>query len=127
MVIPLPKQGKATDVPGNLRPISLLSNVGKLAEKVIHKKNSHISYPDIPSSKSTVPHPDTLSAPQFLSALSEPAKLEPCADDLEDDPDVIMSEDTTYNDTDVTPHFPNQEELTDLIRDLGLTKFNAEF
>ena len=34
---PAAKQGKPTNVPGNLRPISLLSSVGKLAEKVINR------------------------------------------------------------------------------------------
>ncbi|KAJ3665126.1 hypothetical protein Zmor_000639 [Zophobas morio] len=38
LVIPLPKQGKPTNVPGNLRPTSLLSSVGKLAEKVINNR-----------------------------------------------------------------------------------------
>jgi hypothetical protein len=36
-VIPIPKAGKTSD-PGNFRPISLLNTLGKLTEKILHKR-----------------------------------------------------------------------------------------
>ena len=39
-----------------------------------------------------------------------------------------MNDDPDYNEdiSSKSPHFPNQKEINDLIRDLGLTKSNAE-
>ena len=43
----------------------------------------------------------------------------------EDTPDEL-SADCDFREPNDSPHFPNQQELDDLLRDLGLTKSNAE-
>jgi Reverse transcriptase (RNA-dependent DNA polymerase)/Endonuclease-reverse transcriptase len=48
VVIPVPKPGKPPDRPSNLRPISLLSSLSKITEKVILSRiNSHITDLDL--------------------------------------------------------------------------------
>jgi hypothetical protein len=85
-------------------------------------KNRHdITYPDIPSSIAPVPHTEELSVPR------------PPAKDLESESEGEHFESETeesyvghIDEEKKQPHFPNQQELDDLIRDLSLTKSNAE-
>ena len=77
-------------------------------------------YPNIPSSLAPVLHSKELPVPQ-------PPPLKAISDDEfshkeDSDADVDFVEKSPKN----VPHFPNQQELDDLIRDLGLTKSNAE-
>ena len=80
-------------------------------------KRSNV-YPSIPSSIAPVPHCEDLLIP-------EPPTLElpSCANtSSEEDTDADFCEASTSEE----PHFPNQQEMDDLIRDMGLTKENAE-
>ena len=82
------------------------------------KGKKSIVYPSIPSSIAPVPHCEDLP-------ISQPSELEsPFSAG-------ISSRENTDADFDKTgtskePHFPNQQETDDLIRDMGLTKENAE-
>ena len=79
---------------------------------------SSIVYPSIPSSIAPVPHCEDLPIP-------EPPTLElpSCAStSSEEDTDADFCEASTSEE----PHFPNQQEMDDLIRDMGLTKENAQ-
>ena len=75
----------------------------------------NIVCPNVPSSIVPVNHGPELpiSQPQTTSATSEPL-----SDEYDADFDVKPSS--------KDPHFPNQNELDDLTRDLGLTKAKAE-
>ena len=81
------------------------------------KDRKKIVYPSIPSSIASVNHGPELLIPQsptmhaILSTSSE-------------DDDADFEVDTQCSSKD--PHFPNQNELDDLTRDLGLTKAKAE-
>ena len=81
------------------------------------KDRKKIVYPDIPSSIAPVNHGAELPIPQLstthaiLSTSSE-------------DDDADFEVDTNFSSKD--PHFPNQNKLDDLSRDLGLTKAKAE-
>ena len=82
------------------------------------KSIKSIIYPSIPSSIALVPHCEDLPIP-------EPPVLESSSSTS------ISSEDLTDAGFDTAgtnkePHFPNQQELDNLIRDLGLTNENAE-
>ena len=77
-------------------------------------------YPKTPSSIGPVPYSDELPVP--TSPQSEEAAAyhseENAPDELSDDCDIREPNDS--------PHFPNQKELDDLVRDLCHTKSNAE-
>ena len=82
------------------------------------KDKRSIVYPSIPSSIAPVPHCEDLPIP-------EPPTLElpSCAStSSEEDTDADFCEASTSEE----PHFPNQQEMDDLIRDMGLTKENAQ-
>src|SRR5271163_2951357 len=83
-----------------------------------------IMYPDIPSSIAPVPHCPELPVPT-PPERDQPSSGESSKSDSEED-----IADPDYNFTDAAeerkPYFPNQKDLNDLIRDLGLTKSNAE-
>jgi len=81
-----------------------------------------VSYPDLPSSIAPVPHSLDLPVPkppersQPSEEETSKSEDEDCADDYD-----ITDEATVKN-----PYYPKQTDLNDLIRDLGLTKSNAE-
>ncbi|KAI6650107.1 hypothetical protein LOD99_6189 [Oopsacas minuta] len=82
------------------------------------KDRKHIDYPNIPSSISPVSHKENLPIPisPFLEGIIEPAYISSSEEDY-----INFDEDLSWK-----PHFPNQQELNDLVRELGLTKSNAE-
>ena len=84
------------------------------AKSVKGRKN--IEYPCLPSSIAPVPHSNELPIP--IPPVSPITDMEISSDE---DNSEMFHEDSTK-----TPHFPNQEELNDLVRDLSLTKSNAE-
>ena len=82
------------------------------------KDKKSIVYPCIPSSIAPVQHCEDLLIPEppvlksfFSVSISS-----------EEDTDVDFDKAGTSK----KPHFPNQQEMDDLIRDMGLTKENAE-
>src|SRR5271165_5481039 len=83
-----------------------------------------IMYTDIPSSIAPVPHCPELPIPTPPKS-DQPSSGERSKSDSEED-----IADPDYNFTDVAeekkPYFPNQKDLNDRIKDLGLTKSNAE-
>ena len=83
-----------------------------------------IMYPDIPSSIAPVSHCPEIPVPN-PPKRDQPSSGESSKSDSEED-----IADPDYNFTDAAeekkPYFPNQKDLNDLIRDLGLTKSNAE-
>ena len=81
------------------------------------KDKKSIVYPSIPSSISPVPHCEDspIPKPPMLESLSS-------ASASEESRDADFDEASTSKE----PHFPNQQEMDDLIRSMGLTKENAE-
>jgi hypothetical protein len=82
-----------------------------------NKQHKSIEYPSVPSSISPMPHSEELPIPKPPQTVEEES---PSGDD---------SNDSEYSSTSITgktPHFPNQQEMDDLVRDLGLTKSNSE-
>ena len=82
------------------------------------KDKRSIVYPSIPSSIAPMLHCEDLPIP-------EPPMLElpSCAStSSEEDTDADFCEASASEE----PHFPNQQEMDDLIRDMGLTKENAQ-
>lgn len=82
------------------------------------KKTNVFAYPDLPSSLRPIPHGEELPIPPS-PVLNE------CEDTTESNTEIDHEEDFS-EDEDATPHYPTQNELNDLIRDLGLTKSKAE-
>ena len=82
-----------------------------------------IVYPSIPSSITPVPHSDQLPVP-VSTRSQDPVS----ADESATDEDDTTIDDYVLNSTleEKKPYYPNQKDLNDLIRDLGLTKSNAE-
>ena len=80
------------------------------------KKTSVFDYPDLPSSLRPIAHSDDLPVPPN-------PKMNECSSVPSDE---STGDEDWYEDEDLKPHFPNEQELNDLIRDLGLTKSNAE-
>ena len=82
-----------------------------------------IVYPSIPSSIAPVPHSDQLPVP-IPTCSQDPVS----ADESAIDKDDITIDDYVLNSNleEKKPYYPNQKDLNDLIRDLGLTKSNAE-
>ena len=86
-------------------------------------KNRHdIAYPSIPSSIAPVPLSSEmpLSKPPSNKAPKDSAESQ----DMEEDSDEEFN--ISHSDKNTEPHFPSQQELDDLVRDMGLTKSNAE-
>ncbi|MGH0144883.1 UNVERIFIED_CONTAM: hypothetical protein FKN15_059427 [Acipenser sinensis] len=83
-----------------------------------------ITYPDLPSSIAPVPHCHELPVPtppeREQLSLEESSKSE-SEEDVVDPDDNFRGGAEERN-----PYYPNQKDLNDLIRDLGLTKSNAE-
>ena len=82
-----------------------------------------IVYPSIPSSIAPVPHSDQVPVP-VPNRCQDPAS----ADKSTYDEDDITIGDYVLNSNleEKKPYYLNQKDLNDLIRDLGLTKSNAE-
>ena len=81
------------------------------------KDRKKIVYPSIPSSIAPANHSPQLPIPQ-------PQTTHAISSTLSEDDDADFEVDTQCSSKD--PHFPNQNELDDLTRDLGLTKAKAE-
>ena len=79
-----------------------------------------LDYPSVPSSIAPVPHNDDLPVP------IPPQSAEAAAYSSDVDSPDELGEDCDFEEPNTSPHFPNQHELDDLVRDLGLTKSNAE-
>ncbi|XP_051552787.1 uncharacterized protein LOC127440312 [Myxocyprinus asiaticus] len=83
-----------------------------------------ITYPDLPSSIAPVPHCYELPIPtppeREQPSLEESSKSE-SEEDIADPDDNFRGGAEERN-----PYYPNQKDLNALIRDLGLTKSNAE-
>ena len=77
-------------------------------------------YPSTPSSIGPVPHSDELPVP------TPPQSEEAAAYHSEVDSPDELNDDCDFREPNDSPHFPIQQELDDLVRDLGLTKSNAE-
>ena len=78
---------------------------------------SKLVYPDIPSSIAPVPHSDQLPVPTPPATLLTDHTGSSASDP--DDPE--WNAESTDD-----PHFPVQNELDDLVRDLGLSKAGSE-
>src|SRR6218665_613406 len=88
------------------------------------KNVPQIVYPDIPSSFAPVPHCPELPDPTpAKSNLQETAASQIARKILEI---PITFSQMRCGDACRMPDFPNQKDVNDLIRDLGLTKSNAE-
>ena len=85
------------------------------------KNAAPVNYPDIPSSIAPIPHCSKYPVPV-------PTGPDEVQDDSSDEIEQMDAEDMDYQPKvpEKTPHFPNQKEVNDLIRDMGLTKSNAE-
>lgn len=87
------------------------------------KKAPAVIYPNIPSSIAPVPHGPELPVPN-------PPQGNETGDDSnssESEEDFEEPNDSAEGGTNKKkPYYPNQKDLNDLIRDLGLTKSNAE-
>ena len=88
------------------------------------KNAPSVVYPDLPSSIAPVPHCSDLPVPsppvreQLLSSEESTSMSEEEVE--EEDPDYKGGAE------DRNPYYPNQKDINDLIRDLGLTKSNGE-
>ncbi|XP_068201934.1 uncharacterized protein [Palaemon carinicauda] len=87
------------------------------------KGRQALHYPDIPSSRAPVPHDDCLPVPQPPENVNDGMDIssEGSASSNNQEMEEVFVPRMTLE-----PHFPNQSELDDLIRDLGLTKSGAE-
>lgn len=88
------------------------------------KNAPQIVYPDIPSSIAPVPHCPELPIP------TPPKSDQPSSGDSSESDSMKDIGDSDCDFTEAVderrPYFPNQKDVNDLIRDLGLTKSNAE-
>ena len=88
------------------------------------KNAPQIVYPDIPSSIAPVTHCPELPIP------TPPKRDQPSSGGSSKSDSQEDIRDPDYGFTDAVeerrPYFPNQKDINDLIRDLGLTKSNAE-
>lgn len=84
------------------------------------KNVAAVFYPDIPSSIAPIPHCSIYPVPV-------PPGPDEVQDNSSDEIKHMDADDLVYQlkAPEKTPHFPNQE-VNDLIRDMGLTKSNAE-
>ena len=103
-------------------PTDHISNCYFCVVEVSHHRKGNktdvFDYPDIPSSLRPVAHCDDLPVPSRPArGHDEVFSEESCVEDADDE---------DFDEDRGRPHFPTQEELNDLIRDLGLTKSNAE-
>ncbi|XP_076338945.1 uncharacterized protein LOC143240419 [Tachypleus tridentatus] len=88
------------------------------------KNASAIMYLDLPSSIASVPHCPELPVP------TPPERKQPSSEESSKSKEEVDVEDPDYNFRGVVgernPYYPNQRDLNDLIRDLGLAKLNAK-
>jgi hypothetical protein len=96
-----------------------VTDVSKIGRQVDRKS---ITYPDIPSSIAPVPHSPNLPVPHPPSS----SNVLLVSDSENEDPHTNTDDEDYVPHGSSAPHFPNQEELNDLVRDLGLSKSNAE-
>ena len=82
------------------------------------KDKKSIVYPSIPSSIAPVPYCEDIPIPK--SPMQE--SLSSASASEEEGRDADFDEPSTSKE----PHFPNQQEMDDLIRSMGLTKEKAE-
>jgi hypothetical protein len=86
------------------------------------KTKSNIVYPDCKSAIKPVPHNFNIPVPVPPSDYS--------LDDINSSPDEVadshMDEDYLVESLEKVPHFFNQEDLNDLVRDLSLSKEKSE-
>ena len=73
------------------------------------KKRDIFNYPDLPSSLPPVKHCQELTVPNCPASVSRDSSSS------ETDIDILYD----LSSIEIEPHFPNQSELNDLIRDLG--------
>ncbi|XP_073506717.1 uncharacterized protein [Phyllobates terribilis] len=94
------------------------------AKRLTGKNVPQIVYPDIPSSIAPVPHCTELPVPTSPKR-DQPSSGKSSKSDTEED---IGDQDYIFTDAveERRPYFPNQKDINDLIRDLHLTKSNAE-
>ncbi|KAK4320397.1 hypothetical protein Pmani_008748 [Petrolisthes manimaculis] len=80
-----------------------------------------VNYPDLPLSIAVIPHRSKYPVP----VPPAPCKVQ---DKYFDEEEEMDAEDFHYlhEVPEKVPHFPNQKEAIDLVRDMGLTKSNAE-
>ncbi|XP_076310080.1 uncharacterized protein LOC143225124 [Tachypleus tridentatus] len=88
-------------------------------------KNAYaIMYPDLPSSIVPVPHCPELVVP------TPPERKQPSSEESSKSKEEVDVEDRDNSFRGAAgernPYYPNQRDLNDLIRDLGLTKSNAK-
>ena len=104
-------------------PTDHLNNCYFCTVEVTHhrkgNKTSVFDYPDIPSSLRPVAHSNELPVPL-------PPQRDQCDSFSNESGDDSNEDEDLYDTAETTRHFPNQQDLDDLIRDLGLTKSNAE-
>ena len=88
------------------------------SERRTGKNAPAIVYPSIPSSIAPVPHSDQLPGP-IPTRCQDPV----LADESTTDEDDLTIDDYVINSNleEKKPYYPNQKDLNDLIRDLGLT------
>ncbi|XP_076366609.1 uncharacterized protein LOC143255203 isoform X2 [Tachypleus tridentatus] len=88
------------------------------------KKASAIMYLDLPSSIALVPHCPELPVP------TPPERKQPSSEESSKSQEEVDVENSDYNFRGAAgernPYYSNQRDLNHLIRDLGLTKSNAE-
>ncbi|KAL6487813.1 hypothetical protein MHYP_G00044390 [Metynnis hypsauchen] len=87
------------------------------------KNATPVTYPDIPSPIAPVPHCPELPVPTPPDRATPPSEESSRSDTQEDVEDHDFS---SCADEERKPYYPNQKDLNDLIRDLGLTKSKAE-
>ncbi|XP_076329323.1 uncharacterized protein LOC143235242 [Tachypleus tridentatus] len=84
------------------------------------KNASAVMYPDLPSSIAPVPHCPELPVPTL------PERKQPSSEESSKSEEEVDIEGPDYNfrgaDGESNPYYPDQRDLNDLIRDLGLTK-----
>ena len=85
------------------------------------KKTDVFDYPDLPSSLRPVMHCEELPVPNPPPVIMRDDCTSFSSKTEDACKDVFVADDTQ-----TIPHFPNQAEFNDLIRDLGLTRSKAE-
>ncbi|KAL7875155.1 hypothetical protein SRHO_G00061250 [Serrasalmus rhombeus] len=84
------------------------------------KNATPVTYPDIPSSIAPSIELPVPTPPDRATPPSEESSRSDTQEDVED------HDFSSCADEERKPYYPNQKDLNDLIRDLGLTKSNAE-